>query len=161
MALCRDRACRTPKRVAKSNLVGPGATFSHEMKVARQKSRSTAILRVQIQPVPVTWRSNSKNSGKVRFLAPDAFLTKLVKKLKRQAQQFRRRMQFFKCKCNPLAQDDGPTSQTDEELRSQTQPFARNDGRTSKIFKKIEACKSCSAERLLCVKASVCKSFSV
>ena len=36
--LCEDRARRMPKPMAKSNLVGPGAAFSHEIRVTRQNT---------------------------------------------------------------------------------------------------------------------------
>ena len=148
MALCGDRACRTPKRVAKSNLVGPGAAFSHEMRAARHKWCSTAISK--------KFKNNSfaRNEGQTvktpancDFLAPSPNAKKLVKLRfwTARCNRFARNcLRFSNCRRNPsrkmLVQRPKLTTHCDFE--SQTQPFAQNDGWTSKTSVKLTGVKA-------------------
>ena len=100
--------------------------------------RKIAILLVPEQPFRTKWGSIVKNWGKnCDFTCAGATLSH---EMRVDRQKLRKKMRFYLCRSNPFARNEGRSSKTEEKLRfylCRSNPFARNEGRSSKTEVKL------------------------
>ena len=111
----------------------PGATLSHEMRVDRQKLRKIAILLVPEQPFRTKWGSIVKNWGKIDFTCAGLVLE-----------------QPFRTKWGSIVENWGKIAILLVPDLSRSNPFARNEGRSSKTEVKLRfyLCRTCPGATL-------------